>query len=378
MTVQWISKEDQTANEVYYQKIGSDLWEIGVGTHEKMPHDLPYLIHRVELSCLAPGESYLFKPGAWKAAPYKFRTVPKNLDTVQFVVGGDMYHDELDICIEMNQQAAKVDPLFALVGGDIAYAESRLPKEHDNKRNRWVEWLSAWTRSMVTPNGFLIPIIPAIGNHDTVGRYDQTPLQARLFYSLFPFPGEQGCQALDFGEDLSIIVLDSGHTHPIGGMQTEWLYRTLQERRHVPHTFALYHVPAFPCVRSFRESQSIQIRRHWVPIFEMFALSAAFEHHDHAYKRTHPLYQGHIDAIRGVLYLGDGGWGVKHPRHPKSPKQLGYLARTAQARHFIAVALKGEEQYFTAINHLGEVIDRCKQAVPAQHTPGLSGNYGCR
>ncbi|MGA8164035.1 MAG: fibronectin type III domain-containing protein [Waddliaceae bacterium] len=360
MTVQWLSPLTETTSEVYYQNIDADGWKIAVGTHENMPNGLPYLVHRVELTQLTPGASYFFKPGKWERGPYKFRTMPLNLENVRFAVGGDMYHDELDFCVRTNRQVARVDPMFVLVGGDLAYAEGRFPQKNNENQHRWVEWLAAWSHSMITPHGYMIPLLPTVGNHDTIGRYDQTPRQASLFYSLFAFPSEQGFQVLDFGHHLSIFALDSGHTHPIDGLQAQWLYHALKNRRQIPYKFAFYHVPAFPSVRRFDGEYNRQIRQHWVPIFETFGLSAAFEHHDHAYKRTYPLYQGHVDP-HGVLYLGDGGWGVKHPRRPKSPKKVWYLVKTARERHFILVDVKGKDCYFTAINDRGQVIDRCSQ-----------------
>lgn len=43
------------------------------------------------------------------------------------------------------------------------------------------------------------------------------------------------------------------------------------------------------------------------PLFEEYELTAAFENHDHTYKRTHRIRDGWW-IPRGVLYLGDGAW----------------------------------------------------------------------
>ena len=37
-------------------------------------------------------------------------------------------------------------------------------------------------------------------------------------------------------------------------------------------------------------------------------MDAVLEHHDHTFKRTHPLKDGMKDKY-GVPYLGDGSWG---------------------------------------------------------------------
>lgn len=182
---------------------------------------------------------------------------------------------------------------------------------------------------------------------------------------------------LDFGDYLSVIALDTGHTHPIPGAQTFWLYQALQNRQSMPHKMAFYHVPAYPSVREFAEKPSALIRDNWVPAFEKFGLSTAFEHHDHAYKRTHPLYQGKINFEKGVLYMGDGGWGVKKPRKPRAPTIGSYLAATASKRHFILVTLNEDFRYYQAIDYNGKVIDSYAQEVVksnVESVPALANN----
>jgi hypothetical protein len=191
-------------------------------------------------------------------------------------------------------------------------------------------------------------------HHDTSGRFGQTPEEAPFFYSLFAMPGQQGYNVLDFGNYMSLVILDSGHTHPVSGAQEEWLAKTLSERVNVPNKFALYHVPAYPSVRHQNNHDSSEVSTHWVPLFEAFGLTAAFENHDHAYKRTHPILKGRPDPS-GVVYLGDGAWGMKRTRKPKS--QRWYLAKTASSRHFILVTLEKESRHFSAISSTGEVID---------------------
>ena len=358
MTVQWISGLEDTNDDVYYCREGGSSWTIALGSHQPMPENEPYLIHKSELHGLTPGASYIFKTGDWAAPNRKFRTMPKDMgEAIRFVVGGDMYHSKLDFLIETNRQAAKTDPHFALVGGDIAYAAGKSPgKSPPEKKKRWLAWLMAWSQYMVTPEGYLIPMVPAIGNHDVNGGYGQSPDQAKFFYALFAFPGMQGYNVLDFGQYMSVVVLDSAHTHPIPGGQTLWLYRTLEERAARPYKFALYHVPAYPCVRKFEEGHSRQVREFWVPIFDYFGLTAAFENHDHAYKRTYPISRGHIDPS-GVLYLGDGGWAVKRPRKPNKAGSVWYLAKTVSARNFVLVTLQGSARSYTAFDSKGNVID---------------------
>ena len=68
----------------------------------------------------------------------RFRTMPLDLNRpVRFVTGGDMMntHAKLD---KATANAAALDPDFALLVGDLAYANGV-------SSNRWVEWLKSWT-----------------------------------------------------------------------------------------------------------------------------------------------------------------------------------------------------------------------------------------
>jgi hypothetical protein len=87
-------------------------------------------------------------------------------------------------------------------------------------------------------------------------------------------------------------------------------------------------VPAYPSVRK-DEGTTLEIRQHWVPLFEKAGVSAAFEHHDHAYKRTHPLLGGKVqDApAKGVTYLGDGAWGASI-RKVRPPADVPHIAKS--------------------------------------------------
>ena len=181
-------------------------------------------------------------------------------------------------------------------------------------------------------------------------------------------PGLEGYNVLDFGGYLSLILLDSGHTNPIQGTQTEWLKQVLAQRKQVPHKFAVYHVPAYPSYRSYNAPPSRSIRKNWVPLFEQYGLAAAFENNDHAYKRTHPILRGRAQA-RGILYLGDGAWSVANVRTPKTPKQAWYIAKSSATQYFMVVTLDGMHRSFKAFTPDGLLIDEVN-AIEINHALG--------
>jgi hypothetical protein len=348
ITVQWLSGEGETGDEVVFGPVGGDRLRTAQGRHHPLPHS-DRIVHVVELTGLDPGRDYRFRI-AGQLKEHVFRTMPADAaDPVSFIVGGDVFRArELDE--RMFRTAARQDAMFVVLGGDIVYDNGRA-----NRVDRWYRLLDAWCRCMVAPDGRLIPLVAAIGNHEVHGRYDQPPQRAPFFYSLFAGIGRDGRQVLDFGDYMSVLLLDSGHTHPIDGEQAAWLERTLADRSEVPHLFVVYHVPAFPSARAFNSGRSRSVRRHWVPLFERYGVDVVFEHHDHAYKRTHRIKEGRIDPA-GVLYLGDGGWGVR-PRKVHSVKRTWYLARAESANNIIVTTVHRRNRRHAALNREGLVID---------------------
>lgn len=371
MTIQWISPLQQPQSIVSYcLKEDSTAWKEVSGETFKFPHSSRYLIHRVELQALQPNTDYLFKVAPYQKN-YSFHTASSDLEqNMRFVVGGDMYHDGIQLMAKTCRQAALTNPLFALIGGDIAYAVESAHTPFQNVE-RWIEWIKTWHATMVAPNGNLIPVIAAIGNHDLVGHYDQHPLKAAIFSTLFPMPGKQIYNTLDFGSYLSLFLLDSGHANSISGPQAKWLQTALQERQDMTHRFAAYHVPAYPSCRSFHNRQSLAIRRSWVPLFEKGGIQTCFEHHDHAYKRTYPLLRNRMHPD-GIVYLGDGAWGVERPRSPRLRCKPSFLAKFSPTRHFIVVDLTPSQQRFRSLNDQGKIIDDYSKSLKMKN---LSAEY---
>ncbi len=366
MTIYWITQKGQNGDTVAYSEAGRNEWIFGVGRHWDYPDGKNYSIHSVELNGLRPNTVYQFKIEN-EPQTYKFQTMPSDLKMpIRFVVGGDMYHDGLEILEKTNRMAASQNPMFALIGGDIAYAYSSSGSPKKEKNDRWLDFLISWKNTMVTKDGIMIPIIPALGNHDVDQKLKKPQDKAKYFMALFTKPGSRGYHLLDFSGYMTIFLLDSGHANPVKGDQTEWLNQNLGQRTEFTHKFALYHVPAWPSVRSLSDPLSVQVRLHWVPLFEKHELDIAFENHNHAYKRTPRIFKGKVDPEKGVVYIGDGAWGVGQVRKPKSAKKEWYLAKTAQERHFVLVTLTGSEQNIKAINSDGVTIDEISSVRQAE------------
>lgn len=356
-------------------------WRRAEGRSQPLPFTAR-MVHTVELTQLAPDTAYVFRLGTLRTreksseldflpdgTEHRFRTLPATLSRpVRFVSGGDAnvgLFTENKVSNEyqfaaMCRAAAARDPEFALLGGDIAYVNNE-PKAV----TKWFDFLRLWGEAMRAPDGRLIPVVPAIGNHEVHGDAHEVrggapergvrPERASLFYAMFAFPGTPGYNVLDFGDYLSVVSLDSFHTNPVPGAQADWLRATLTARPRVPWIVPIYHVPAYPAHRAFSGAVSQAIRANWTPLFDAARVRFVFENHDHVYKVTHPLRAGKTDPA-GTTYLGDGAWSVT-TRVVSGVDKAPYLARAWSRNHVFVVTLRADRADFSAVDPKGEEFD---------------------
>lgn len=371
MVVDWHTKAaDANATVQYRRAYSNEDWRSATGQVTDFPHS-ERKINRVHITGLVADSEYHYRVGEFERVR-KFRTMPDNsIDRpVRFASGGDVRHN-IQFTNRVNRHIAQYDPDFIVWGGDIAYADGR-----DDRAYRWYEVLDSVMHTLVTPAGRDIPVIIGIGNHEVLGGYHdrndherrthlppytQTDVSrsgiAPYYFALAAFPGQPGYGALDFGDYLSIVLLDTNHANPIEGEQTRWLEQALRERSDVPHVFPVYHVGAFPSVRSPSGSTHTAVRELWVPLFEQHNVKVAFENHDHIYKRTYPIRDGKV-SNNGVVYIGDGSWGTNTREIGRSHEEHAwYLKRAAEVRHAIIATLHGPHQHFLVVNEHGHMID---------------------
>jgi acid phosphatase type 7 len=356
IAIHWHTEINDQENLLFYKSESEENWHSDVSEDNDIQR-FKVKVRTVHLKGLEPGMVYCFKIGE-KAKQYKFRTLPDKGQKITFAVGGDAYR-YLSLFRKMNEQVSKKNPDFVVMGGDIAYTHGILAfyKGKDWEMKRWQTFFQEWKKSMVTSDGRLIPIVPILGNHDIrkKKREDGT-VEVRtpvLFFEFFAFP--ERCvsyRALDIGSSCSLFLLDTNHVFPIEGEQTAWLEQALQERQSVPVQMAVYHIGAFPSVYPYEGQTPRTIRRFWAPLFEKYHLDVAFEHHNHAYKRTFPIKEEKINN-EGVVYIGDGTWGV----FPRKAKNRWYLASKASKNCFNLVTLEGESYKVEAFDNKGKMID---------------------
>lgn len=344
-----------------------------------------YLYH-VEIQKLSPGKVYYFIVGSQKdgfTSEKKFKTIPSDFESLRLIEGGDWeLPDEANM---ISKTAASYNPSAILLGGDYS---SEVLSLDDYKK--WDDWLDSYSNNMLTDDGLLIPLILAIGNHDVEGSFNKTSKDAPFFFRYFHQSKEDNKSYFLklLGPDIALFVLDSGHCADYWGKQYTWLKKKLKKHKHTPVKLALYHVPIFPSVRFSNEnwfyrllyplaklsnkkidftmlvcSQSYFGKKYWLPLFDKYKLTTAFEHHDHTLKRTKPIRYGMVNP-RGTVYLGDGGWSPNIQCAPIQVYLSRYFAKSCgYIQFFWVVDVSKDKITYRAISSNNQVIDEYTQKI---------------
>jgi len=366
MTVQWIVESDSNEASVAFAELREGAVSQSVKAIPRPYPETNLRILRAELTDLKPGTEYRFQLNG-KGSFFRFQTMPaKATDSFQFISGGDC--DINAHAIANNILAAKQDPMFTLIGGDLAY-------DNGVSVERSLSFLRNYSQHMIDSQGRLIPLVACLGNHEVKKGYGAKREESPFFLAVHDgLYADRTFATLDFGDYLSLILLDTGHIAPIEGEQTAWLEKVLAPRIELPHVFAVNHVPAYPSFRKFEatggKAGTGELNRvHWVPLFEKYNVDIVLEHHDHTFKRTHPLKDGLVNK-QGILYLGDGSWGKL--RAPASPEKRPYLAKTSESYHLSLHRLEGNERFHLALREDGKVVDIVRSSKRPRRAVGRS------
>jgi len=363
MTAEWLRgpglgdrPEKAKGEQVRWKEAGGGSWQVMAASStdfpdpEKMGLARWHLV-RARWKNLKPATEYLFQIG--DAPVQKFRTVPNHLEQpVVFVEGGDV--DVLESSAQMMKLGAQQDPIFMSVGGDLSYGDG-----HDVTRE--IQFWEQWSAAARAPDGRVVPFVAGIGNHEVKGGYvqegatfEQMRERAPFFYSLFGgLYRKAEPVALDFGDFLSLLLMDSGHILPISS-QTEWLKKNLEKRKSIPWVFASWHVPAFPSFRTWKHQKEIvEVREKWVPVLEGSTVTAVFNHHDHNLQRVESEGKGG----RKIPFLGNGALGVE-PRAQQCPESQKLSKAFSQSDYVNVVQLRADGATIRSLGPKGEELDR--------------------
>lgn len=363
MMVMWHTSDGNRETRVQFKELNSETWQTQEGTSKRF-FDTSITIHRVELTGLEADTEYLYRINDGDI--HQFRTLTDDLGKrpLDVVIGGDAYFDP-EPFIQMNKEVASKNPDFVILAGDIAYAEGLRCALRTRywKIERWEQFFRLWTKYMVTKEGRTIPIVPVIGNHDVKEGFDNPHKHDVIFYEVFAFPrSPYPYRTMNVANAITFYLLDSGHTYPVGGLQTEWLKKAFQDNKHSAYQIPVYHVPAYPSVTAFTHRGSTDIRKFWVPLFEKYGVRVSMEHDCHTFKRTFPIRDGMVDPENGIHYLGDGAWSVP----PERPQRHWYLYKAAQTNCYWHLILDPSRAQIKAYDIDGNQIDAL--SIPANRT----------
>lgn len=352
MVVNYVSFQQATSAKLHYGTDEKKLTTVTTGQYRDIP-STPYYVYSFPLENLQPNTDYFFKVEDeinGVSGFYKFRTLTNDLSPIEIVVGGDM--GAIADIPDYAQAVVTNSTRAILIGGDIAY-DSGFIKNH----KLWTEWFKLMNKSMFTPDGHLLPLVLAIGNHEVSTRrkskraVDNVPFYFPLFFQNEYYPYFINY----FGKHTVLFTLDSGHWASQSGEQLGWMKEQFEIHKNVPNLLAMYHAPLYPSAREFNNSFSRLGRQHWLPVFDKYALDLAFENHDHTLKRTKMLKGNQPVENNGTVYIGDGCWGQGARKITKEKNELFELLQNK--RHLWRVTLSPATIHAVAIDKKGTILD---------------------
>ena len=313
-------------------------------------------VHSAKIETLEPSTKYYFvvTSDGHTSPEFWFETAPVDTRTVKLLYGGDSRSDQemrQKMNLRMKELIASDPEILALWhGGDYIY------EGYD-----WLEW-HQWLDDhelMNGDDGRLLPIIPTRGNHERNGV---------IYNKVFGYPGGDTIRnyfTTQINAHARLFTLDSeGSTL---GHQRRWLERELFAAQDQRWILAGYHTPAYPAVKIPGPT-----KQHWVPLFERYKVDVVCENDGHALKRTVPILDDaqHPD---GVVYIGEGGLGVKQRTPDDTRWYLQSPGMTSAAHHVQVITISEQELRMQAIAEDGSVLDDYARAPrPERMAPGFA------
>jgi len=314
IVITWKTSDAETGDLVLYdiESGGGDpnnYENSATGSHHTYSGARGY-IHDVELTGLSDSTIYYFicggENGGW-SDEQSFRTAPETSANIRFVYGGDSRSGGSDWPKgrdNVSRAMAKLNPAFVIFSGDFV--------DRWNDQGEWDNWFAAASMYWIDNDGFTIPVIPCIGNHD-VRTSDYDPqTDATNYYQQFNLPGNERWYALSWGPDLRIMVLDLEMTAVSAAyqVQLDWLENELIESEGYLWKMVVLH-------RDMVSSRGPDQRLvgDLAFLFDKYHVDLVLTSHFHVYERSHPLdwsrAPGEIMSLgEGVVYLVSGGWGA--------------------------------------------------------------------
>ena len=296
MSMTWRT-EEEADSMIYYTPVSEDDEDY---EHQQARtwtfEETDYWVHGGELRNLKPDTEYkaYVRSGEEEGEKFKFKTAPADSQDITFLTGGDSRSNVMERR-EVNRRAAELKPDFVLFTGDL----QETPPSRDSN---WIRWFKDWEELMITEDNRKIPIVPVLGNHEVVGGYHGGRADAQYYYNSFLLPGNEKYYTLQYGPDLTIISLDTGHTSEVDGPQLDWLENYALPGIETDWAVAQQHMQAF--TSGSDDDIRFQTRDYWVPLYEEYDVDLVNEAKSHTLKiseRIKGIYQAREDIDSWIV-----------------------------------------------------------------------------
>lgn len=357
---------EENHNILQYRKQGENTWSETQSVNTKPTFSNSAYVQWFDLTNLDSDTRYEVRLKS-SSNIYTFTTMPETMPSEIRIAGmSDITHHSLITAglFEENMSKGAItefDPHLILWAGDIVHDDAL-------RIGDWVLFWDSWFKHGYRKNGDMIPIVPCLGNHDGAIReedgtlidllWDAEPKDAPFFHSFFPFPGEQGYNVVDVGDYLSVIALDTQHTNPISGVQTDWLSQTLANRDDGRAIMPMLHVAPYPGYYGYWAPTNVDIRKHWTPLFTQYSVPFALTGHNHSFTVSPPITGDTLDE-NGCVYVGQGASFATGVRGGKSTAEeyiVAYNDDPVEARGFCGFVFTQDKATYKRFSVDGDVV----------------------
>lgn len=291
--------------------------------------------YSVTLSGLEADTQYVYRAGcdgAWSDT-LSFTTA-SGTEEFSFLYLGDLQSGYAEWAAMMDSVKQDYPGLkFSLMGGDLT--------DDGDDEAEWGQFLDAAAGVFSE-----IPLMPAMGNHDGL-----------MYLRFFALPDngpeglQQGFYSFDYG-NAHFVVLDSGNNTDERAKQ--WLQEDLQNTDKT-WKFAMFHHPAYPAFDDYKTIDE-SICENWVPTLEQNGVDMVFVGHQHLYMRTHPIFQGAVQAgpaAYGIVYvMGNAG-----SKFYSGGSGFSYIAAEQTGSSCQVINIDGDVLTLTSRKASGELIE---------------------
>ncbi len=338
VTITWQTNSASSENDVVYDKVShsspTDYFYSKTGANFTYNGASGH-IHMTTIDTLDPDTVYYFRCGGdiggW-SEERMFETAPTSETDFAFVVGGDSRALGGNMTL-VSQAMAQFSPSFVVHLGDMV-------TDGDNQAE-WDTWFDDINDNWIGANGFTIPVIPALGNHEN---------NNTKYYEQFALPENEQWYYYDWG-NVRIFVLNSDASlSQIQTTQKDWLKTELENTPQSMWTMVFFHHNVY---YSGKHGNNTDLQTYWVPLFDQYNVSMVFQGHTHHYHRTKLLRNNEIVSINGTVYITTGAWDA--PLYDVDPQT--YTAHGNKTYHFVLMNVTDDFLYLDAKDSSGSTFD---------------------